>query len=376
MIIGIPRNDYPYPRETSSLLPARDKTSFQRAYLGNARMSQTTSKLANNMSQQLVKLERLKYAGFSLPGIANPFSVYQIATSPDLSGQGLLAIQVRYGMLSMRGRSIISLESIGLFSGNFEQLVFFDGTNDTVVGWNDEPTPNSYAWMTLTTSPQDTDVLYDYGSPGQIILNPDAWGGQMIVVLWLVVTPDGFGAELHMSNVTGNFFPVPSPQIIPLAYIIVFGAQPPGSTQTPYSVYTNQIFSGGAGISRFSPMIGFSADGSTVDSAEPSGPTYYAGDFEDDNMSDGWVIWPGDIVRVTEPYVTGPSAYKAIGTVTIPGTGNTPVYADVNYAFFQCISPNQILITDNPCSGDWKNPIVDPTSWIMVSEIYKDPNPV
>ena len=310
-----------------------------------------------------VRFHARRNSSGSAPSIPpGPFGVYKINSK---AAQKTLAIQVREGMISMRGRSIISLETRGLFSGNFEQLVFFFGTYDNTLGWNDPPNANSYTWMTLTTAPQDTDVLYDYGDPGQIILNPDDWGGQMTVVLWLKIQPDGLGVELHLSNITNTLFPPPSPQIIPLAIVYAIGSQPFGPS---YAVFVEKIFGGGAGISRFSPMIGRSNDGVNIVSTQPTGPTYYAGDFDDDNMAFGWVIWPGDIVRVTLPY--GEGNYKNTGVANVPTIGNVAVQSNVDYAFFQCINPNQIVITDSPSSGDPFNPVSDPTTWILVSEIY------
>ena len=74
----IPRTDLPHPRETSSLLPARDKTSMQRSYLGQDQSARRARNLTNNMSQALVQLERAKHAGFSVNVVPmHPFKIYQ-----------------------------------------------------------------------------------------------------------------------------------------------------------------------------------------------------------------------------------------------------------------------------------------------------------
>ena len=334
MIVGIPRNDFPHPRETSSLLPARDKTSFQRSYLGSGQLSRTLAKLANNTSQQLVKLERMNRAGFSLNITPfYPFKIYQPnnfssfatgitflgqdgtptvckidATQPTNFGSNPPTVNpttdawrfwsVRCGQVECRP----IYTNIGLYQVTNSQ-------DNAIIG-----TPNNWGYKynvfrgtdgvsPYYTSPGlgdskvygfDDPTSESFNAPLIIAGNPDGTG-DIVFSIWINIAPDTSGALLPLITIQAATGPYPdsNPQIIPVG--VVAASPLTNTTFGPPYVVIQELFDHVGNL--FPPGDGnfeFGASSVMNFRGQMDGDLSFA--VPDDLLSQ--VFYPGDVVEV------------------------------------------------------------------------------
>ena len=159
MIVGIPRNDLPHPRETSPLLPMRDSGGLSKSYLGNAAVSRAVGKLANNVSQLVNQTARLGTCGFStglqqfkfygwpkpgLPTDETPgqATYYDTQGTPRYYWDYMLCLSWSGGVL---GTSLTPIALPYVLRGStLEYYSVGDGVDDT--GWNPADDGNMIIW--------------------------------------------------------------------------------------------------------------------------------------------------------------------------------------------------------------------------------------